>query len=113
MKYYYDFKFGDKKLSDFGGTIYNSGDCFKRTIGGEPEHITLSIPNKGEIYYGTKLTPLQFEESVYFDRTIKGIEIANVTLHVGIGTFRPVKVENIEEHHMHSEHYYIKKEDNL
>ena len=49
MKYYYDFKFGDKKLSDFGGTIYNSGDSFKRTIGGEPEHITLSIPNKGEI----------------------------------------------------------------
>jgi len=41
----------------------------------------------------------------------KGIEIANVTLHVGIGTFRPVKVENIEEHHMHSEHFYIKKED--
>ena len=41
----------------------------------------------------------------------KGVEIANVTLHVGIGTFRPVKVENIEEHHMHSEHFYIKKED--
>ena len=41
----------------------------------------------------------------------KGIEIANVTLHVGIGTFRPVKVENIEEHDMHSEHYYIKEED--
>ena len=39
------------------------------------------------------------------------MEIANVTLHVGIGTFRPVKVENIEEHDMHSEHYYIKKED--
>ena len=41
----------------------------------------------------------------------KGIEIANVTLHVGIGTFRPVKVENIEEHDMHSEHFYIKQED--
>ena len=41
----------------------------------------------------------------------KGVEIANVTLHVGIGTFRPVKVENVETHHMHSEHYYIKKED--
>ena len=41
----------------------------------------------------------------------KGVEIANVTLHVGIGTFRPVKVENIEEHHMHSEHFYIKQED--
>ena len=41
----------------------------------------------------------------------KGIKIANVTLHVGIGTFRPVKEENIEEHKMHTEHYYIKPED--
>ena len=41
----------------------------------------------------------------------KGVQIANVTLHVGIGTFRPVKVENVEEHEMHSEHFYIKKED--
>jgi len=41
----------------------------------------------------------------------KGVEIANVTLHVGIGTFRPVKVEKIEDHHMQKEHYYIKQED--
>ena len=41
----------------------------------------------------------------------KGVKIANVTLHVGIGTFRPVKEENIEDHQMHTEHYYIKKED--
>lgn len=41
----------------------------------------------------------------------KGIIIANVTLHVGIGTFRPVKEENVESHEMHSEHYYIKQED--
>ena len=41
----------------------------------------------------------------------KGIEIANVTLHVGIGTFRPVKEETVEAHEMHSEHFYIKKED--
>ena len=41
----------------------------------------------------------------------KGIDIANVTLHVGIGTFRPVKETNIEHHHMHTEHYYIKQED--
>ena len=41
----------------------------------------------------------------------KGIKIANVTLHVGIGTFRPVKEENIEDHKMHTEHFYIKKED--
>lgn len=37
----------------------------------------------------------------------KGVEIAHVTLHVGLGTFRPVKVENIQEHHMHSEFYRI------
>ena len=41
----------------------------------------------------------------------KGIKIANVTLHVGIGTFRPVKEEKVEDHDMHSEHFYIKKED--
>ena len=41
----------------------------------------------------------------------KGIKIANVTLHVGIGTFRPVKEENIEDHKMHIEHFYIKQED--
>lgn len=41
----------------------------------------------------------------------KGIKIANVTLHVGIGTFRPVKEETVENHEMHSEHFYIKEED--
>lgn len=41
----------------------------------------------------------------------KGIEIANVTLHVGLGTFRPVKVENVLEHHMHSEYYIITEEE--
>lgn len=41
----------------------------------------------------------------------KGVKIANVTLHVGIGTFRPVKEDEVENHEMHSEHYYIKQED--
>ena len=41
----------------------------------------------------------------------KGVEIANVTLHVGIGTFRPVKEEKVEDHEMHSEHFYSKQED--
>ena len=41
----------------------------------------------------------------------KGVKIANVTLHVGIGTFRPVKEDTVENHEMHSEHYYIKQED--
>ena len=40
----------------------------------------------------------------------KGIKIARVTLHVGLGTFRPVKVDNILEHHMHSEFYVIDEE---
>lgn len=40
----------------------------------------------------------------------KGVEIGFVTLHVGLGTFRPVKADNIEEHHMHSEHYHLPAE---
>lgn len=40
----------------------------------------------------------------------KGVGIAHVTLHVGLGTFRPVKVENIQEHHMHSEFYMVEEE---
>ena len=38
-----------------------------------------------------------------------GVTIAHVTLHVGLGTFRPVKVENILEHHMHSEFYMVEE----
>ena len=40
----------------------------------------------------------------------KGIGIAYVTLHVGLGTFRPVKEENVLEHHMHTEHYQVSRE---
>ena len=40
----------------------------------------------------------------------KGVKIAFVTLHVGLGTFRPVSTENIEDHHMHSEYYEISKD---
>lgn len=39
-----------------------------------------------------------------------GVEIGYVTLHVGLGTFRPVKADNIEDHHMHSEHYHLPEE---
>ena len=38
-----------------------------------------------------------------------GVKIAHVTLHVGLGTFRPVKVDTIEEHHMHSEFYIVEE----
>ena len=40
----------------------------------------------------------------------KGVNVAEVTLHVGLGTFRPVKVENVLEHHMHSEFYMVEEE---
>lgn len=65
-------------------------------------------------YEGSSAAPtagLHFTEELLDKIKKKGIEVANVTLHVGIGTFRPVKVQNIEDHEMHVEHYYIKKED--
>ena len=65
-------------------------------------------------YEGSAAAPtagLHFTDELLDQIKQKGIEIANVTLHVGIGTFRPVKVENIEDHHMHTEHFYIKQED--
>ena len=65
-------------------------------------------------YEGSAAAPtagLHFTEELLKKIKEKGVDIANVTLHVGIGTFRPVKVETIEEHEMHSEHFYIKKED--
>jgi S-adenosylmethionine:tRNA ribosyltransferase-isomerase len=40
----------------------------------------------------------------------KGVEIIFLTLHIGLGTFRSVTAENVEEHHMHSEHYYLSRE---
>ena len=65
-------------------------------------------------YEGSAAAPtagLHFTDELLEKIEKKGIKIANVTLHVGIGTFRPVKEENIEEHDMHSEHFYIKQED--
>ena len=65
-------------------------------------------------YDGSAAAPtagLHFTEELLEKIKEKGVQIANVTLHVGIGTFRPVKVENVEEHEMHSEHFYIKSED--
>lgn len=50
---------------------------------------------------------LHFTESLLQKIKEKGINIVYITLHVGLGTFRPVKVENIEEHDMHSEYYEI------
>lgn len=53
---------------------------------------------------------LHFTNEMLEELKAKGIKIAYVTLHVGLGTFRPVKVDDINEHKMHSEHYIITKE---
>ena len=65
-------------------------------------------------YEGSAAAPtagLHFTPELFEKLKQKGVKIANVTLHVGLGTFRPVKVENVENHEMHSEHFYIKQED--
>ena len=85
-----------------------------------PPYIHEQLQNKDRYqtvyakYQGSAAAPtagLHFTEELLKKIEQKGIKIANVTLHVGIGTFRPVKEENIKKHDMHSEHYYIKKED--
>lgn len=53
---------------------------------------------------------LHFTEELLRKASEKGVRIAYVTLHVGIGTFRPVKCEKVEEHHMHFEEYEITKD---
>ena len=65
-------------------------------------------------YRGSAAAPtagLHFTDELLEKIKEKGIDIANVTLHVGIGTFRPVKEAEVEKHEMHSEHFYIKEED--
>jgi S-adenosylmethionine:tRNA ribosyltransferase-isomerase len=53
---------------------------------------------------------LHFTQDVFEKLEQKGIKVGRVTLHVGLGTFRPVKEENIENHIMHSEHYELPEE---
>ncbi len=64
-------------------------------------------------YEGSAAAPtagLHFTKELLETVEKKGVSIAYVTLHVGLGTFRPVKTENIREHHMHSEYYEISEE---
>lgn len=53
---------------------------------------------------------LHFTKELLEEIREMGVKIAHVTLHVGLGTFRPVKVENVTEHHMHSEFYVVEEE---
>ncbi len=85
-----------------------------------PPYITHQLEDKNRYqtvyakYEGSAAAPtagLHFTKELLEQITEKGIVIANVTLHVGLGTFRPVKEENILEHHMHSEFYQIEEEE--
>ena len=64
---------------------------------------TVYAKNEGSVAAPT--AGLHFTPELLEKAKAKGVKLAYVTLHVGIGTFRPVKVENIEEHHMHFEEY--------
>lgn len=81
-----------------------------------PPYIKEKLENKDRYqtiyskYPGSAAAPtagLHFTEEIFNAIEGKGVNIAYLTLHVGLGTFRPVKVENIEEHHMHSEYYSV------
>lgn len=69
---------------------------------------TVYAKNEGSVAAPT--AGLHFTPELLQRAKEKGVKLAYVTLHVGIGTFRPVKVENIEEHHMHFEEYYVDEE---
>ena len=61
-------------------------------------------------YDGSAAAPtagLHFTKDLLGEIRGKGVQVAEVTLHVGLGTFRPVKVDKVESHHMHTEHYII------
>ena len=84
-----------------------------------PPYITHKLQDKNRYqtvyakYEGSAAAPtagLHFTPELLKQIEEKGIDIAYVTLHVGLGTFRPVKVDNILEHHMHSEYYQISQE---
>ena len=63
--------------------------------------------------YGSAAAPtagLHFTEELLKEITDKGIKIVRITLHVGLGTFRPVNVEDVTKHKMHSEYYIVTKE---
>ncbi len=84
-----------------------------------PPYITEELKN-GELYQtvyskelGSAAAPtagLHFTKEMLKEIENKGIKIGYVTLHVGLGTFRPVKVDDVTKHKMHSEHYHISKE---
>lgn len=84
-----------------------------------PPYITHELKDKNRYqtvyakYEGSAAAPtagLHFTRDLLDEIEKKGVRIARVTLHVGLGTFRPVKVENVAEHHMHKEYYRVDEE---
>ena len=84
-----------------------------------PPYITHKLKDRNRYqtvyakYEGSAAAPtagLHFTESLLQEVRDKGVQIVPVTLHVGLGTFRPVKVDDVETHHMHSEYYEIAEE---
>lgn len=84
-----------------------------------PPYITHKLQDKNRYqtvyakYEGSAAAPtagLHFTKELLAQVEAKGVKIAYVTLHVGLGTFRPVKEENVLEHHMHSEFYHVTPE---
>lgn len=84
-----------------------------------PPYITHQLKDKNRYqtvyakYEGSAAAPtagLHFTEELLEQIQAKGVKIARVTLHVGLGTFRPVKVEDVTEHHMHTEFYHVSEE---
>lgn len=84
-----------------------------------PPYITHKLQDKNRYqtvyarYEGSAAAPtagLHFTNDLLVQITGKGVETAYVTLHVGLGTFRPVKEDNVLDHHMHSEYYEITEE---
>ena len=84
-----------------------------------PPYITHQLEDKNRYqtvyakHSGSAAAPtagLHFTPELLEEIKAEGVEIAHVTLHVGLGTFRPVKVDDVEKHHMHSEFYMIDEE---
>ncbi len=84
-----------------------------------PPYITHKLQDKNRYqtvyakYEGSAAAPtagLHFTKELLEELNARGIKTAYVTLHVGLGTFRPVKVDNVLEHHMHTEYYQVSQE---
>ncbi len=80
----------------------------KAELDDKDRYQTVYAKNKGSAAAPT--AGLHFTEELLEKIQGRGINIARITLHVGLGTFRPVKVENIKDHKMHSEHFIISDE---